>query len=153
MNFAPTEEQALIQESARRFATTELAPIRLPDVRMELRVSLHEEHVEIDVIGERRTVALSSRAHLYPLVLLARARIEDHEAGVAEPEAGWVDRASLCQMLRTERGHLNMLFYRCRQQLAQAGVVNPGALLQRRARASEVRLGVREVTVTSLGSA
>jgi len=27
MNFAPTEEQALIQESARRFATTELAPI------------------------------------------------------------------------------------------------------------------------------
>jgi len=128
--------------------TVSVAPLRLPEVRLEFRVSLHEEHVEADVISPNRRVRLEPRAHLYPLLLLARARLEDADA--PQPEAGWVDRQALCGMLRTDRKHLNMLFHRCRKQLARAGVANTSALLERRARAAEVRLGVKDLSVGPL---
>lgn len=155
----PVADLAVVEVAGARFRlhlplvmpatdTVSVAPLQLPEVRLELRVSQHEEHVEVDVISPTRRVRLDPRAHLYPLVILARARLEDRQLPAAE--AGWMDRAQLCAMLRTDRGHLNMLFHRCRKQLAAAGVANTAALLERRARSTEVRLGVADVAVGPL---
>jgi hypothetical protein len=125
--------------------------LRLPHVHLAFRVSANEEHVEVTVDNGNALANLPARAHLYMLLVLARARLED--AAVAEAERGWIDRERLCTMLAVDRIALNIQVHRARRQFADAGIENVGALVERRPGSSELRLGVADLSVEPEGAA
>ena len=80
-------------------------------------VSQNEEHVSLRFILDGYEYDLGQRNHHYLLLLLARKRLEDKEAGVTEAEQGWLDKDLLCKMLGQNEGHVNIQIYRFRKQL------------------------------------
>ncbi len=123
-------------------------PLLVPDVRMRFRVSRDEERVDLLVENDHRALQLEERAHFYPLLLLARARGADRRKPA--PEQGWLARDELCTMLRMVRPVLNVQLFRARRHLAEAGVLNAGDLVERRARGTQLRISVRDVDEAAL---
>jgi hypothetical protein len=115
---------------------------------LRLALSRDEEHVEVSVLHAGIETALPPRAAHYLLVILARARLADHEASPAE--RGWVDRDELCRMLRIDENHLNVTIFRLRKQLAALKIQGIGELVARRPGTGQVRLGTDRVTLRSL---
>jgi hypothetical protein len=121
-----------------------------PPVHLQFRVSADEEHVELAVrVGERR-IDLKARAHHYPLLVLARARLADRAAGVPDGEQGWPPQDRLLQMLKVDAGYLHLSIHRIRLQFTQAGVPDPARVVERRLGAGLLRLGVAHVTIEPL---
>lgn len=121
-----------------------------PPLRLCFRVSANEEYVELAaLVGERR-IDLKARAHHYPLLLLARARLADQAAGLSEAEQGWRFQDRLLDMLKVEPGYLSLAIHRTRLQLTQAGVPNPTRVVERRVGTRQLRLGVAQVTIETL---
>ena len=68
---------------------------------------------------------LSSRlAKNYLLLVLARQRLQDKDEGLPERERGWIERDTLCRMLRADRTTVNKDVCHIRRQLAGMGVVD-----------------------------
>ncbi len=128
----------------------EAAPTLVGALALHFTVSRDEEHVEIVVAhgdGER-TTALPPRAHHYLLLTLARARLDAaREPETSPEESGWLYADELCDMLRIDPQHLAVNIFRARQQLAAAGVVDAGAIIERRATTRQIRLGTVRATV------
>lgn len=128
-------------------------PASEPDaapVHLQFRVSADEEHVELAArVGERR-IDLKARAHHYPLLVLARARLADRAAGVADGEQGWLAQDRLLQMLKVDAGYLHLSIHRIRLQFTRAGVPDPARVVERRLGAGLLRLGVADVTIDPL---
>jgi hypothetical protein len=105
-------------------------------------VSLNEEHIFLQVaLGEGMQLDLGERVHHYAMVTLARHRLADARRGVDPSGQGWIEVDLLARMLGLEPTHLNIQFFRARQQMLRAlpaGVPAP-ALLERRR--GEVRIG------------
>ncbi len=121
-----------------------------PPVHLLFRVSADEEHVELAArVGERR-IDLKARAHHYPLLVLARARLADRAAGVPDGEQGWLAQDRLLQMLKVDAGYLHLSIHRIRLQFTQAGVPDPARVVERRLGAGLLRLGVAHVTIDPL---
>ncbi|MCB9682650.1 MAG: FHA domain-containing protein [Alphaproteobacteria bacterium] len=120
------------------------------DVALHFRVSADEEHVEPTVVVGGVARPLRPRAHHYPLLTLARLRLEDVEAGLPEPEQGWVDAERFRTMLRMSANHVHVALYRCRKDLAELGVRHARDLVEIRATARTLRLGLRHVVVAPL---
>lgn len=119
-------------------------------VHLQFRVSADEEHVELVArVGDRR-IDLKARAHHYPLLVLARARLADRAAGVADGEQGWLPQDRLLQMLKVDAGYLHLSIHRLRLQLTQAGVPDPARVIERRLGAGLLRLGLAHVTIDPL---
>lgn len=134
-----------LPETSQVLPTRDASPLRLPQAALHFAVSRDEEEVSLTLSHGARRLQLEPRAHLYVLLLLARARLAD--AHLPEAEQGWVDRQTLCEMLRMGRNSLNMNLHRARRQLASAGVENTAALLERRAQATALRLGPRVLSI------
>jgi hypothetical protein len=121
-----------------------------PPVHLQFRVSADEEHVELVArVGERR-IDLKARAHHYPLLVLARARLADRAAGVPDGEQGWLPQDRLLQMLKVDANYLHLSIHRVRLQFTQAGVPDPARVVERRLGAGLLRLGVAHVTIDPL---
>lgn len=90
------------------------------DVDFYFNVSQNEEHVSLKLIVDQQTIDLEERSHHYPLLLLARKRMEDKVKGVSESEQGWIDKDSFRDMLGLEDNHVNILIYRFRKQCLAA---------------------------------
>lgn len=119
-------------------------------VHLQFRVSADEEHVELTArVGERR-IDLKARAHHYPLLVLARARLADHAAGVPGGEQGWLAQDRLLQMLKVDAGYLHLSIHRIRLQFTRAGVPDPARVVERRLGAGLLRLGVAHLTIEPL---
>lgn len=119
-------------------------------VHLHFRVSADEEHVELATrVGERR-VDLKARAHHYPLLILARARLADRAAGLPEGEQGWLAQDHLLKMLKVDASYLHLSIHRIRLQFTQAGVPDPARVVERRLGAGQLRLGVAHVTIDPL---
>ncbi len=100
--------------------------------------------------GEDAT-PLGARAHNDLLLALARARVEAAgDPSLSAAERGWLYVDDLITMLKTDAEHLNVRVFRARQQLAEAGVANAGALVERRAATRQLRLGTERVEVRAL---
>jgi len=56
-------------------------------------------------------------------------------------EHGWRDEERLARGLCLELGTLRVHLFRARKQLARVGVCDPGALIERRGGAGQIRLG------------
>jgi hypothetical protein len=121
--------------------------ITLADLQLRFAHSSDEEYVELVALAAGRRIDLQARAHHYPLLLLARARLADRARGVAEPEQGWMHQDRLLDMLKIEPGHLNIIIYRGRAQLAQSGVVDAARLIERRKGTRQLRIGVEQLEI------
>lgn len=122
----------------------------IADLRLRFAHSADEETIELVAFAGERRLDLKARAHHYPLLLLARARVADEAHGVPLADQGWLLQERLLEMLRIDVMHLNISIHRSRMQFAQAGVVDAARLVERRQGTRQVRLGVGRIEIVLL---
>jgi hypothetical protein len=120
--------------------------LRLHGVDFRFRVSRDGEHVELCLIESGREIEVETRAHLALLLVLARIRIED-ASSLPESERGWVHRDDLPKLLAVEPHLPNLWIHRARKQLAALGVRDAALLIERRANATQLRIGARRLEI------
>ncbi|WP_428266721.1 FHA domain-containing protein [Haliangium sp.] len=122
---------------------------RIQDLAFRFRVSQDEERVEVLLQGRSGAQMLPPRAHYYSFLTLARARLRDEDdAELPEPARGWLAVSDLCRMLAVEESRLNVDIYRIRRDLANLGLQNPAAVIERKR--GQLRLGTRRIEVMAL---
>lgn len=127
-----------------------LAPLALATSELRLTVSRDEEQVEVALIAGSRVHAMPPRAHYYLLLTLARARASAENDGALLPhERGWTKVDDLARMLGIEEIKLNVEVYRVRRDLAELGVVDAAAIIERRRGLRTLRLGTPRVTIVT----
>jgi hypothetical protein len=126
-----------LPQGVAKTATVGLGP-ELDTSVFAFRVSRDEEHVALTVEHLGKKMELEAREHLYLLLTLARARIEDREEPYSEQ--GWIDRDRLTRMLGIDGNALNVAIFRARSQLGAAGVGGAAGIV-------EVRRGQRRIGV------
>ena len=78
----------------------------------------------------------------------SRARIEDQRRdALPVSEHGWMYRNDIARLLKVDRGLINLWVHRARRQLADAGILEVGELVQRRQGAEQLRIGVPRLEV------
>lgn len=120
----------------------------LAALKLQFRVSRNEEAVELLAFHDQRTIDLKVRTYHYMLLQLARAREKD--SSQAPEQQGWVLQADLCRQLRCTPDRLYIDVFRLRRQFADAGVVDAGKIIERRAGTGLLRIGVRHFEVVPL---
>jgi FHA domain len=122
-------------------------------------VSRDEEYVALTARGDHHAIDLGARAHHQVLLMLARSRLEDRKrpalpggrAAVPPDSAeGWVYQDELADKLAMDETHLNVAVFRCRRQLAEAGILGAAAIIERRRPTREVRLGVGRIEIVTV---
>lgn len=124
-------------------------PMLVSATVLRFAVSLDQEYVALSLIRGGREVRLGGRAHHELFLALARARLRDRDAGVPEREQGWLYVDELRARLGLELQRLNVYAYRGRKQLARAGVLDAGALVERRSTTRQIRLGTGRVEIVA----
>ncbi|AUX41613.1 hypothetical protein SOCE26_030340 [Sorangium cellulosum] len=119
----------------------------MDDTVLRFEVSRDEEHVALSIVHGGQLTSLSGRTHHELLLALARARLRDKQSGAPPAEQGWVYVDDLLDMLKLDLKHLNVKLFRARQQLAQAGLIEVGALVERRQMTRQIRLGTASVEI------
>jgi hypothetical protein len=122
--------------------------IELASAALELAVSQDEENVELTLRAGDRVLCLPHRAHLYLVLSLARARLRDVDA--PESERGWVYQDEVMRDHRIPIDQFNVVLFRARRQLKQAGVAGADGLIERRRGSGQLRLGPANVSVRAL---
>jgi hypothetical protein len=133
-------------------ATSDVADLLedpLDEAVFEFMVSRDGEHVDLRVHEGDRMWSIESRAHVFLLLALARARLSDAaEARLPASEHGWMHRDDVMKELAiTEPPLLNLWVHRARQQLAQMKVPGASMVIERREAAGQLRLGLTRVRV------
>jgi hypothetical protein len=113
-------------------------------------VSRDEEYVALTARRDRHVFDLGARAHHAVLLALARSRLEDRAAGIADSAEGWVYQDDLATKLAIDETHLNVAVFRCRRQIAEAGIVGAAGIVERRRPTREVRLGVARIEIATV---
>lgn len=116
-------------------------------VTLRFRVSADEEHVEMQIVHDVGGTAPFARAYQYALLTLARARLQDREAGRPPPEQGWLYVEELLAMLKMDAERLNVDIHRARKELSLLGIMDAGAIVQRRTSTRQIRLGTERVEI------
>lgn len=130
---------------------SQVAPMNLHEAVMCFAVTRDEEHVELALVEGRRRIDLGARAHFYLLLILARARLEEAQAGDSDEGGhGWLYLEDVADMLGIDLKHLNVVVYRCRRQLAAAGILNAADVIERRNDSRQIRLGVGRIEIASI---
>jgi hypothetical protein len=131
----------------------------LSTLTLRFSVSRDEEYIALAAHAEHRVIDLGARAHHAVLLALARSRLEDRQAAAAEaggrgalPESseGWVYLDELADQLAMDETHLNVAVFRCRRQLAEAGIVGAASIIERRRPTRELRLGVARIEIVTV---
>ena len=118
-------------------------------LRLRFVVSRDEEEVELIAWAGERRIDLQVRAHHYPLLVLARRRLADAQAGAVAAEQGWLRQDELRTMLRMSEDHLGIWIHRARTQLGKAGIADAAALVERRPGTRMLRIGVAGLEVVT----
>jgi len=122
-------------------------------------VSRDEEYVALSARDDHHTIDLGARAHHLVLLMLARSRLADRRARTAPPDRadqppesseGWVYQDELADKLTIDETHLNVAVFRCRRQLAEAGIIGAASIIERRRPTREVRLGVSRIEIVTV---
>jgi hypothetical protein len=124
-------------------------PLILDVVTLRFRVSADEEHVDMSIVHESGATPPLPRAYQYALLTLARARIEDRDAGAVPQEQGWLYVDNLLTMLKMDAERLNVDIHRARKELSLLGIVDAGAIVQRRPGSRQIRLGTDRVEIVN----
>lgn len=135
------------------------AGLHLAGLTLRFAVSRDEEYVALTAHGEHRVIDLGARAHHAVLLALARSRLADRKArqapaaGSARPpesSEGWVYQDELADQLAIDETHLNVAVFRCRRQLAEAGIAGAASIIERRRPTRELRLGVSRIEIVTV---
>ncbi|HSK02282.1 MAG TPA: FHA domain-containing protein [Kofleriaceae bacterium] len=132
------------------------APPHLSTLTLRFSVSRDEEYVALAVYDEHRAIDLGARAHHMVLLTLARGRLADRQArdgahgGPPESSEGWIYQDELADQLAMDEAHLNVAVFRCRRQLAEAGIVGAASIVERRRPTRELRLGVGRIEIVTV---
>ena len=72
--------------------------------------------------------------------------------GASPPDSseGWVYQDELADKLAMDETHLNVAVFRCRRQLAEAGILGAAGIVERRRPTREVRLGVAKIEIVTV---
>jgi hypothetical protein len=116
-------------------------------VRLRFAVSRDEEHVELVVDWPSSRRDLGSRIHNYILLTLARHRLADASAGIPGSACGWVYQDELMRELGTSGTQLNVDIFRIRKQFATLDLSESAAIVERRPRTKQLRIGVANLLV------
>lgn len=127
----------------------------LATLTLRFSVSRDEEYVALTARDDHHAIDLGARAHHNVLLTLARSRLEDRkarQASGAPPESseGWVYQDELASQLAIDETHLNVAVFRCRRQLAEAGIVGAASIIERRRPTRELRLGVSRIEIVTV---
>lgn len=141
----------LPQVASRTLPVQGLQGRRTSELTLEFFVSSDLEHIELVARYGSEEHRFAARAHHEMLMLLARARREDQDAGLPAANCGWLYHDELCKRLRLEPDRLNVDVYRIRQQFAKLGLLDPGEVVQRRSRSRQLRLGLAVTRESPLG--
>jgi hypothetical protein len=110
-------------------------------------VSSDEDYVELRLEYHNRTIGLGSRGHNYLLLTLARHKLAELSAGIAEASSGWMDKDRLADGLRITPPQVDGEIFRIRKHFASHGLQESMTIIERRARTKQIRLGVARVRV------
>ncbi|MFT3772423.1 MAG: FHA domain-containing protein [Minicystis sp.] len=125
------------------------APPTLDTITLSFRVSRDEEYIALTARGAR-AIDLGARAHHALLLALARARLRDGEAALPESSRGWVYQEDLARGLGLDEPHLNVTLFRCRQQIAAAGISGAAGIVERRKPTRQLRIGVERIEIVTV---
>jgi hypothetical protein len=121
------------------------------EVRLLFKVSRDEEYVELVVSKGGRAHSFTHRSHIYLLLLLARARLEDQLSSETLPgEQGWVETKRLANMLKTSSEQINVWVWRAREQLQRIDADLAHRLVERRPALGQLRIGFGELSTEVL---
>ncbi len=134
-------------------AQDEQGALYVAGLRLRLAFSRDEEYIEAFAFAGDRRLDMQVRAHNYLLLVLARRRLADREAGVGDAAEGWIAQDELLRMLRMEENHLNISVHRARAQLGRVGVTDAASLIERRPGARQLRIGVRGLELVPIDDA
>jgi hypothetical protein len=150
------EDGEVLDVSGRRFrfslplastATAAVSDMETATPVLRFSVSSDEEYVELCLDYSGRRVSLGARGHNYLLLTLARAYLEDKAAGLAPDSCGWTDKDTLANALRMSPEQIDGEVHRVRKHLARHGLKETVTMIERRPRAKQLRLGVRDVSI------
>jgi hypothetical protein len=110
-------------------------------------VSSDEDFVELSLEYPQRSVPLGSRSHNYLLLTLARQRLADRAAGLAEPSCGWMDKEQLADGFKITPQQVDGEVFRIRKHFSQHGLPEATTIIERRPRTKQIRVGVAELQV------
>lgn len=92
----------------------------LDELTFLFQTSLDEESTQVFMQSDEQNIDFLVRSHHYLTLTLARQRVKDMQAGVADSEQGWLYAEMLAKDLGLDASHLNIQIYRIRKQLVDA---------------------------------
>src|SRR5690606_17394290 len=123
--------------------------VRLHAIEFRFFVSRDGEHVGLELHSPRSSVlTVKARSHLALLLVLARARLSDVDAGLPSSECGWLYRDDLPRMLDVQPHMINLWVHRARAQLAELGLCDAASIIERRANATQIRICATCIRIT-----
>ena len=122
---------------------------RAIQARLSLAVSTDEEFVQAWLDYGTRRVELGARSHNYLLLVLARARVADRAALLADSECGWIDKDMLARGLLMTPQQIDGEVFRVRKHLAQLRLPEAATAIERRPGTRQLRIGFSELNITS----
>ena len=136
-------------DTRRAFDSTVVAggSMALQALTLSLSVSRDEESVMTELHGDTQTIRVPARATHQVLLVLARQRVSDQQAGLAESECGWMYSDDLARMMGADLQKINLDVHRVRQQLAKLGVLDAAKIIERRIPTRQVRLGLDRILI------
>jgi len=120
---------------------------RVGDLQLYFAVSQDEETVHLQVTCGTRDFDLGTRQFYYLLVTLARLRLKEKKEGLPEPSCGWQDQDDLARDPSMAPPQLNLAVFRIRDQFARIGVIDAAAIVERRPRQRQLRIGTDRISV------
>ena len=109
--------------------------------KLHFAVSQDEEHTFLCIEYGSGLCQLGERVHHYPLLVLARLRLEDTQRGLEPANQGWVDLSRLASMLGIDPAYLNIQIFRARRQIAKALIPGVGMIEIVERRRGQIRIG------------
>jgi hypothetical protein len=127
---------------------TDAEPLRaLRDATLRFSVSQDEESVRVHVVIDGETSDLGARSHNHLLLTLARRRLDDAAQKHPDAECGWTYLDELVRNPNMSESQLNIDVFRIRKHFAQLAVVDPAAIVERRPRLKQLRIGVSRIEI------
>jgi hypothetical protein len=131
--------------------TTRIDSLRLiNDCKVIFSVSTDEERVEVAAGCEEQRLSLGHQTGYYFLLLLARQRLKDAQAGSDCGDAGWQHRDDLKRMLRCTETQLNVWICRIRSRFEAAGFLDYASIVERREGTGRMRIGAQRLEFNAL---
>ena len=126
-----------------------LPPV-MSSIELRFFVSRDEEHVQLHACWGVRVLDLGDRSHNYLLLTLARRRVEDVGGGLPDSSSGWLDPEDFAHDPAMASSQLNVDVFRIRKHFAASGVPDAANVIERRARARQLRLGTGKISIVTV---